>query len=606
MTNAPIRDPRYAMPDYAIDRRADGAVTIANTAPFNDAFQTTNAALDHWAVAKPDAIWLAERSGEGWRTLSFAEAHERIVRLAGALAGLGAGPGRPLMILTGNSIDHALIAYAAMRIGAAIAPVSPQYAQAGADLSRLEHAAALVRPACVFTADAAATAEALTIPGLAGAAVIAGASARPGDHPFEALLRDGPPVANTATPDAIAKLLLTSGSTGKPKAVVCTHRNISLNSAQIDACFDDPDPPVVVNSAPWSHSLGANSVLHMTLHRGGTLYIDAGQPVPGRFGETLRNLTEVATTYHNMVPAGWGLLAHELEFDDALARKFFERVRVIQYGGAGLAQSIADRIQAVAIRTVGEQISFAAGYGATETGPTACNVHWPNLATGMIGMPVPGTAVKLAPQDGKFEIRVKGPQISEGYYDGEKVFTPAGAHDEDGFYRLGDAAKFVDEARPRLGLAFDGRLVENFKLSTGAFVTAGALRLAAVSAIGGAVLDAVVCGEGQEGVGLLLFANPAARARLGEAGLRDEVQAGLARLNASAKGVGGKVLRALVLPDGPDAASGEITDKGYLNQALARTRRPAELARLFATAPDDDVIAFDEAAKTKTKGEVFS
>jgi feruloyl-CoA synthase len=590
MTNAPIRDPRYAAPRYAFDHRADGAVVIANNAPFSRTFQTLNAALDHWANATPTAVWLAERSGAGWKTISFGDAREHIARLAGALAGLGVGPGRTLMILTSNSIDHALIAYAAMRIGGAIAPVSPQYAQPGADLSRLQHAAELVRPACVFAGDAGPAAEALLIPALAGAAVVADANAGPGHHPLAALLRDGAAVVDRARPDDIAKLLLTSGSTGKPKAVVCTHANIALNAAQIAACYDDPDPPVVVNSAPWSHSLGANAILHMVLHRGGTVHIDAGLPVPGRFGETLRNLAEVATTYHNMVPAGWGLLVHELETDAALARRFFERVRVLQYGGAGLAQSIADRIEAVAARTVGEQITFAAGYGATETGPTCCNVHWENLRTGMIGMPVPGTSVKLAPQDGKHEIRVKGPQISPGYYREGEVAAPADAHDEDGFYRLGDAARFVDADRPALGLMFDGRLVENFKLATGAFVTAGALRLAAVSAIGGAVLDAVVCGEGREGVGLMLFANPAARARLGEEGLRREVCAGLERLNASAKGVGGKVLRALILPDGPDAASGEITDKGYLNQALARNRRPAEMERLFAETPGVEVI----------------
>jgi len=593
MTKAPIRDPRYATPDYAIDRRTDGSVVIGNDAPFSQAFQTLNASLDHWAVAKPGATWLAERSGDGWRTVSFAEAHERIARLAGALAGLGVGPGKPLMILTGNSIDHALIAYAAMRIGGAIAPVSPQYAQPGADLSRLQHAAELVRPACLFVGDAGPAAEALLTPALAGAAVVAGANAGAGQHPLEALLRDGETTPDRAHPDTIAKLLLTSGSTGKPKAVVCTHANIAFNAAQIAACYDDADPPVVVNSAPWSHSLGANAILHMVLHRGGTVHIDAGLPVPGKFGETLRNLAEVSTTYHNMVPAGWGLLVHELETDQALARRFFERVRVLQYGGAGLAQSIADRIEAVAARTVGEQITFAAGYGATETGPTACNVHWENLRTGMIGMPVPGTSVKLAPQDGKHEIRVKGPQMSPGYYRDGEVAAPADAHDEDGFYRLGDAARFVDAERPTLGLMFDGRLVENFKLATGAFVTAGALRLSALSSIGGVVLDAVVCGEGREGVGLMLFANPTARARLGEDGLRREVRAGLERLNASAKGVGGKVLRAMILPDGPDAASGEITDKGYLNQALARNRRPAEMERLFAETPDPDIVTLD-------------
>ena len=593
MTDAPIRDPRYAVPRYAFDHRADGGVIIRNDLPFAQTFQTTNAALDHWAKVAPAAIWLAERSGEGWRRMSFSEAHDRIARLAGALAGLGVGPGRPLMILTGNSIDHALMTYAAMRIGGAVAPVSPQYAQPGADLSRLTHAIELIRPACVFTGDAAVNAQAFGAPALAGVAVVAGANARPGDHPLDALLRDGEAVADRARPETIAKLLLTSGSTGKPKAVVCTHANIALNAAQIAACYDDPDPPMLVNSAPWSHSLGANAILHMSLHRGGTLHIDAGLPVHGKFGETLRNLTEVATTYHNMVPAGWGLLAHELETDEALARTFFERVRVIQYGGAGLAQSIADRVEAVALRTVGEKITFAAGYGATETGPTACNVHWTNFRTGMIGMPVPGTSVKLAPQDGKFEFRVKGPQVSPGYYRDGEIAAPAEAHDEDGFYRLGDAARFVDSDRPTLGLMFDGRLVENFKLSTGAFVTAGALRLAALSAIGGVALDAVVCGEGREGVGLMLFANPTARARLGDEGLRHEVRAGLERLNASAKGVGGKVLRALILPEAPDAASGEITDKGYLNQALARNRRPAEMERLFAEAPDVEIVALD-------------
>ena len=593
MTDAPIRDPRYAVPRYAFDHRADGGVIIRNDLPFAQTFQTTNAALDHWAEVAPAAIWLAERSGEGWRTMSFGEAHDRIAHLAGALAGLGVGPGRPLMILTGNSIDHALMTYAAMRIGGAVAPVSPQYAQPGADLARLGHAVELIRPACVFTADAAVNARALSATALAGVAVVAGANARAGDHPLDTLLRGGDAVADLARPESIAKLLLTSGSTGKPKAVVCTHANIALNAAQIAACYDDPDPPMLVNSAPWSHSLGANAILHMSLHRGGTLHIDAGLPVHGKFGETLRNLTEVATTYHNMVPAGWGLLAHELETDEALARTFFERVRVIQYGGAGLAQSIADRIEAVALRTVGEKITFAAGYGATETGPTVCNVHWTNFRTGMIGMPVPGTSVKLAPQDGKFEFRVKGPQVSPGYYrDGETV-AAADTHDEDGFYRLGDAARFVDEDRPTLGLMFDGRLVENFKLATGAFVTAGALRLAALSAIGGVALDAIVCGEGREGVGLMLFANPTARARLGDEGLRHEVRVGLERLNASAKGVGGKVLRALILPEAPDAASGEITDKGYLNQALARNRRPAEMERLFAEAPDTEIVTLD-------------
>ena len=288
-----------------VEHRAGGAVVLTNPTPFDRTRQTTNASLDHWALAAPQRTWLAERSGEGWRELSYAEGLERAARLASSFQGLGLGPGRPLLILARNGIEHALIAYAAMRIGAPIAPVSPQYAQAGADPQRLGHAAALIGPAAVFVDDARAVDHALTTPALAGLPVIAAAHPRPGDHPLAALF-DAARQADIARPDHIAKLLLTSGSTGRPKAVICLHANIAANGAQIAACFDDPDPWVAVHGAPWSHSLGGTAILHMLLHRGGTLYIDHGQPTPARFGETVRNLKSISTTYHNMVPAGWG------------------------------------------------------------------------------------------------------------------------------------------------------------------------------------------------------------------------------------------------------------------------------------------------------------
>ncbi|HRD29644.1 MAG TPA: AMP-binding protein, partial [Caulobacter sp.] len=468
--------------------------------------------------------------------------------------------------------------------------VSPQYGLAGADLSRLAYACGVLSPDAVYADDAAAFGGALAADFLQGLPVVASTNARAGDIMFADLLKS-PPTDFVARPDDTAKLLLTSGSTGRPKAVIGLHRNIAFNAAQIAACFDDPDPPVVVNAAPWSHSLGANAILHMVLHRGGTLYIDAGQPTPGRFAETVRNLREVSPTYHNMVPAGWALFASELEKDVDLARTFFKRVRVLQYGGASIAQSIIDRVQAVAIATIGERVTFATGYGSTETGPTACNIHWLNGRGGMIGLPVPGTAVKLVPAGEKFEIRVKGPQVSPGYL-GEPGLS-AEAFDEEGFYRLGDAARAIDPADPEAGLMFDGRLVENFKLASGTFVAAGALRVTAVSAIGGAVSDAVVCGEGQEGVGLMLFLDPGFNARHPDpAEVRAVIRAGLERMNAAAKGGGGRIWRALILDGAPDAASGELTDKGYINQALARDRRPAELARLFAEAPDDGVMVF--------------
>jgi feruloyl-CoA synthase len=591
-THAPFRDARYAPRALEVERRGD-VLILKNPTPYSSTVQTVTAPLARWAGQAPNRIWLAERDGEEWRTVTYAEGAAHVARLAGGLSRLGLSRGKPLLILARNGIDNALIGYAAMSLGAPIAPVSPQYGLKSADLTRLAFAVERLKPAAVYVDDAEDFADALAAPFLAGLPVVASRNARPDDVGFEAL-QDGPPASSVCRPDDVAKLLLTSGSTGQPKPVICTHANIALNAAQIAACYQDPDPPVLVNAAPWSHSLGANAILHMVLHRGGTLYIDAGQPVTGRFDETVRNLREVATTYHNMVPAGWGLLVGELERDEALAAKFFEKVRVLQYGGASMAQSILDRVQAVAVRTTGRRVTFAAGYGATETGPTACNIHWLNARSGMIGLPTPGTSVKLVPAAGdgaKFEIRVKGPQVSPGYLDMPEA--SAEAFDEDGFYRLGDAARLADPLDPSAGLVFDGRLVENFKLASGTFVAAGALRVAAVSAIAGAVSDAVVCGEGREGVGLMLFLDPKACLRIGDPeAVRAAIRGGLERLNGIARSGGAKVARALVLDGTPDAASGELTDKGYINQALARERRPTELARLFAEEPDDGVMVF--------------
>ncbi|THD81993.1 MAG: feruloyl-CoA synthase [Phenylobacterium sp.] len=582
---APFRDARYAPRRLEVERRPGGELRLSNPAPYSTAFQTMTAALAHWAAAAPTRVWLAERSGDGWRTLTYAEAWDRVRALAGGLRDAGLVSPRPLLILAGNGVDHALIKYAAMSQGMPAAPVSPQYGLKGADLARLTHACEVLQPACVYTEDAALFADGLAAEILAGLPVIAARNPRPGDIPLERLAQ-ARPAAPTATPDDHAKYLLTSGSTGLPKAVVCTHRNTALNSAQIAACFDDPEPPVMVHSAPWSHSLGANSILHYGLTRGGTLYIDWGQPTAARFAETVRNLKEVSPTYQNMVPAGWMLLVDELETDEALARSFFARVRLLQYGGAALGQAVADRIQAVAIRTVGEKISFSSGYGATETGPTACNVHWLNDRMGMIGLPIPGTSVRLVPEAGKLDFRVKGPQVTAGYLGRPELSERA--FDDEGFYVLGDAARFVDAEDPSHGMVFDGRLSENFKLANGTFVGVGELRIGAIGAIGGAVTDAVVCGENQAGVGLLLYPNPSLPRPEVEAAAR----AGLAAFNARAKGAGGRVARALVLDSIPDAAHGEITDKGYIAQALARRLRAAAVAQLFADPPTSDVMEF--------------
>nr|WP_293677453.1 feruloyl-CoA synthase [uncultured Phenylobacterium sp.] len=584
-SNAPFRDPRYAPRQLNVVERPGGEFILSHPGAFSDRFQTTTAPLAHWAEAAPTRVWLAERSGSGWRTITFAEAWDRVRALAAGLRDLGLVGERPLLILARNTIDHALITYAAMSQGTPVAPVSPQYGLPGANLARLAYACAVLNPAAVYTEDAAVFAEGLSADALAGLPVIASSNPRPGDVALERLYRAGeaPP---TAQPDQHAKYLLTSGSTGLPKAVVCLHRTMSINAAQIDACFDDPDPPVMVHSAPWSHSLGANAILHMSAHRGGTVYIDAGQPTAARFAETIRNLKEIAPTYQNMVPAAWMLFAEALEQDDDLARKFFSRVRLLQYGGAALSQAYGDRIQAVAVRTVGERISFGSGYGATETGPTASNVHWPNARMGLMGLPLPGTSVRLLPEHGKLEFRVKGPQISPGYLNQPEL--SAAAFDDEGFYRLGDAARFANPDDPREGLVFDGRISENFKLTSGTFVIVSDLRLGVLGDIGGAVTDAVVCGENQDRIGVLFYPNPT----LDPVEVAQAVRNGVAAFNARAKGSGGRIARALVLPDGPDAGAGEITDKGYIAQSLARTRRADAVQRLFADPPAPDVMVF--------------
>jgi feruloyl-CoA synthase len=591
-----LRDPRYAHRRLIVEHREDGSIILSNPASAGSWALTAIDALEFWALTEPSFPWLAERSGEGWRSLTYGEGLQRVRALAGGLCDLDLPPGSPLLILARNGIDHALLAFAAMSQAIPVAAVSPQYGLAGADLSRLAHAVELIAPGAVLVDDATAFAQALDSGILAGLPVIAIRGARKTQIAVERLFAARPAEAR-ARPHDIAKLLLTSGSTGRPKAVILRHQGVAVNAAQVAACYEDPDPPVVVNQAPWSHSLGANAILQMVTHRGGVLYIDAGQPVAGRHLETVRNLREIAPTYHNMVPAGWDLLAGELERDEALARRFFSQVRVLQYGGAALAQSTCDRVQAVARATVGEGITFATGYGATETGPTATNVHWPNLTMGLMGLPVPETTVKLTPMQGRLEFRVKGPQISPGYYRNPQA--TAAAFDEEGFYRLGDAARLVDPRRLELGLVFDGRLSENFKLSSGTFVNAGALRVAALSAIGGAAADAVVCGEGETGVGLLIFANgPFCEALAGDddpathPAVREAIRSGLERLNRDGAGGAGRVARALVLADAPHAHSGEVTDKGYINQTLARRRRAGEVERLFAPEPDPAILVF--------------
>ncbi len=598
----PFRDAGYRPRALEVTHREDGAILLRHPGALPPVDAQMCAPFLRWATAAPDRVWVAERNphsnpphkgeGDAWRTLTYADGWARVQAVAQGLINHGLQPRDVVMIIAPNSIDHAVLTYAVLAAGGAVNPVTPQYAASPAGHGKLAYAHDLIRPKFVAVADGAAHAPVLAAMGDVGSVIAF-------DHPQVGQVA----FADLAAPltDAVAqrmamieagwtaKILLTSGSTGTPKAVINTHRNLCFNAAQIRAVFADDDPHVMVNALPWSHSLGANAMLHMLLYQGGSLYIDAGQPTPQRFDLTLDNLKRISPTYHIAVPAAYGLLATALERDAALAQRFFARLRILQYGGAALGQDIYARIQKVAVDTCGARITFAAGYGATETAPTVSNIHWPNDVMGLIGLPVPGEVVKLVPFGDKLEIRVRGDQVTPGYLN-DPVRT-AEAFDDEGFYKLGDAVKFADPDDPQAGLMFDGRLAEEFKLDTGTWVSAGTVRSGLVAAMDGVVSDAVICGEGQAQIGALLFLNSPYGQRLTgrDLPLADlathpavmaAVAAGLARYN-DGKPQSARVARIVILPDAPDAAAGEITDKGYINQATARALRAADVARLF-------------------------
>ena len=400
--------------------------------------------------------------------------------------------------------------------------------------------------------------------------------------------------------------MLTSGSTGEPKAVINTHGMIAANAKMIRSVWDEKrlaevtgEVQVMCNFLPWSHTYGANAILHNMTDWGGTLYLDWGAPTPARLPEMIRNMKEVSTPQHTTVPAAWAALATEFERDEALAETFFKRICSMAYGGAAMGQDIYERIQTVAVRVTGKRISLSAGYGATETSPTASNVHWPNDTMGLIGLPLPGNTFKLVPAGEKLELRVKGVNVTPGYYRNEE--KTRAAFDEEGFYRLGDAARFVDPDNPDKGLAFDGRSAEEFKLANGTWVSAGKLRVQAVQAVNGALADAVVCGLNQNEVCLLGFVNEAYGQRLvGEdlpldaliqrPEIIDAVRTGLQTHNQANPNAAARIARVLLQPTPPQADSGEITEKGYINQNKAQHLRAADVDKLYAASPSSDVI----------------
>jgi feruloyl-CoA synthase len=564
--------------------------------------------------ARPDRLAIAERDHEGrWRGPTYAEARARADAMAQALLDRGLSAERPVMILSGNSVDHAVLMLAGLTAGVPVAPLSVAYSLQSEDHAKLRHAVRLIDPGLIYVADTAPFAKALGSIADSSAEIVAtrnGANLD-GVTLLEDLARSrpGPAVEHAVAsggPDTIAKFLFTSGSTGFPKAVVNTHRMLTANQQALAQIwpFLDEDELVLLDWLPWNHTFGGNHDFNLVMRAGGTLHIDAGRPMPALVAESVRNLVDVRPTIYLNVPAGFAAVLPYLENDPAVAQAFFSRLRMILYAGASLPQDLWDRMEALAIRTIGCRIPMTSGWGSTETAPMATAPHYLIDGPGLIGVPVPGIELRLVPNGSKLEVRVRGPHVTPGYWKSPEL--TAAAFDEAGFYRIGDAVRFVDPADPTRGLVFDGRIAEDFKLATGTWVHVGALRVQAIAAATPVLLDCVVTGENRPFIGLLAWLNAAGCQRLIGAGapvalpdlarhptIVSHVRRAIEQFNADKSGSSMRITRVLLLDDAPSIDANEITDKGYVNQRMALGRRAASVERLHVEEPDPAVIVLD-------------
>ena len=589
--------------------RADGSIVLRSPHALAEYPATLGERLREWAEAAPERVFLAERAGAGWRALSYGEVFAAVRRIGAGLLRRGLGPRSPVLLLSDNGVDNALLQLAAMQVGVPAVPVSPAYSLLSQDLANLRHIAGKVAPGLIYAIDGARFARALAAIERPGLHVIVSDGVQAGQQSFAELSEgtgdcSAADAAHASTgPGTVAKILFTSGSTGLPKGVLNTQRMLCSNQQAIAQSwpFLRARPPVLVDWLPWHHTFGGNHNFNMVLYHGGALYIDDGKPAPGLIERSAENLRMHPPTLYFNVPRGFDVLLPLLEADASLRTALFQRLDLAFYAGAALPQHLWARLAAVAAkaRPDGPPLFMASAWGSTETSPLITTVHFPIDHAGIIGLPAPGCEVKLVPAEGKLEMRARGPNITPGYV--QEPEQSAAAFDEEGWYRTGDAGRLADPADPRKGIVFDGRVAEDFKLTSGTWVNVGVLRVAALAAAGAVMQDAVVAGEGQVEVGLLVFPNLAecralapelseVAALLADPRVRTAVQAGLSRHNREHAVSSRRVARALLLGEPPALDAGEITDKGYINQRAVLTRRASEVARLYAEPRDAAVI----------------
>ena len=592
-----VAQPALAPPRITSRPSRDGGLILSSEMPLEPYEASLGVLLRRWAEETPDRAFLAERAGDDWRTLTWSEADAGASAVAQGLLDRGLGPARPLMLLSGNSIDHALLMLGGFLAGVPVVPVSPAYSLMSTDYGKVRHIAALIKPGLVY-AQGDAFERVLATVDFSGAEIVTDLG--------ELLATQATGAVDDALagvgPESLAKVLFTSGSTAMPKGVLNTHGMLCANQQSLAQIwpFTERTPPVLVDWLPWNHTFGGNHDFNLVLKRGGTLYIDAGRPAPPLMPITVRNLTEIAPTIYFNVPAGYGALLPFLERDAALRARFFERLELLFYAAAALPQDLWRRLEAVAIQERGEPVMMTSSWGLTETSPLATAAHFPIGRAGVIGVPVPGVEIKLAPVEGKLEMRVKGPNVTRGYL-GQPDAT-AKAFDADGWYRTGDAGRLEDPDDPNAGLVFDGRVVEDFKLTTGTFVSVGNLRVAVLAAASPLLMDAVICGHDRDYVGMLAWLNlGAARevagapdAELGELArspaIAQALREKLAVHNAANPASSTRVCRVVLLAEPPSLDANEITDKGYVNQRASLARRAAQVELLFGAPAGETVI----------------